>query len=179
VATAVRIAASDELSGSDLAHLRALCEAAWGGGFGEQDFDHMFPGTHFLLQVEGEIASHGAVVERVLVAGAHALRSAFVENVATRPELQGRGHGTRVVSAITEHIRNAYPLGALDTGSPGFYERLGWELWRGHTGLRTETGDVVPTPEEDGAVMILRTPSSPPLDLDSLITCDWRPGDSW
>jgi aminoglycoside 2'-N-acetyltransferase I len=84
-----------------------------------------------------------------------------------------------VVSAITEHIRNAYPLGALDTGSPGFYERLEWELWRGHTGLRTETGDVVPTPEEDGAVMILRTPSSPPLDLDSLITCDWRPGDSW
>jgi len=38
---------------------------------------------------------------------------------------------------------------------------------------------VVATREEDGYVMILRTPSSPRLDPEAPISCEWRPGDVW
>jgi aminoglycoside 2'-N-acetyltransferase I len=40
-------------------------------------------------------------------------------------------------------------------------------------------GDVRPTPEEDGAVLVRFTPSSPPLDVSGPISCDWRRGDVW
>lgn len=47
------------------------------------------------------------------------------------------------------------------------------------TGVRTATG-VGLTPDEDGFIMVLRTLATPPdLDLDALLTCDWRPGDVW
>jgi aminoglycoside 2'-N-acetyltransferase I len=36
-----------------------------------------------------------------------------------------------------------------------------------------------PTPAEDGYIMVLRTPASPPLDLEAPISCDWRAGDVW
>jgi aminoglycoside 2'-N-acetyltransferase I len=35
------------------------------------------------------------------------------------------------------------------------------------------------TPNEDGYVMVLPTPASPPLDLTAAISCEWRPGDVW
>jgi hypothetical protein len=35
------------------------------------------------------------------------------------------------------------------------------------------------TPDEDGFVMILTTPTSPALDLDLPLSCEWRPGDVW
>jgi aminoglycoside 2'-N-acetyltransferase I len=38
---------------------------------------------------------------------------------------------------------------------------------------------VIGTPEEDGAVMVRMTPTTPELDLTAPISCDWRPGDVW
>ncbi len=35
------------------------------------------------------------------------------------------------------------------------------------------------TPDDDPYIMVLRTPSSPPLDITAPISCDWRPGDVW
>ena len=35
------------------------------------------------------------------------------------------------------------------------------------------------TPDEDGYIMVLRTPSSPAMDLDAAISCAWRLGDVW
>ncbi|HSH34411.1 MAG TPA: GNAT family N-acetyltransferase, partial [Actinomycetota bacterium] len=94
------------------------------------------------------------------------------------PEHQGAGHATRVMRAVGTFLEG-HELGALDTGIPAFYERLGWEGWRGPTAVRTERG-VIRTPEEDGLVMVLRTPATPEgLDLDAAISCDWRPGDVW
>jgi aminoglycoside 2'-N-acetyltransferase I len=61
---------------------------------------------------------------------------------------------------------------------PGFYERLGWERWLGPTSVRTATG-TERTPDDDGGIMILRTPASPGLDLTANIACDWRDGDVW
>lgn len=144
----------------------------------DEDWAHMLPAVHFLLRAEGRIASHAAVVERELHAGAHHLSTGYVENVATRPEMQGRGFGTRVLRAVNEHIAEAYELGALSTSRPTFYELHRWRLWRGPISVRTEGGPVR-TPEEEGAVMVLSTPASPPLDLDARLSCEWRPGDVW
>jgi aminoglycoside 2'-N-acetyltransferase I len=80
--------------------------------------------------------------------------------------------------AAADHIRERYELGALATGSHAFYERLGWERWRGPSFVRTMTGQQR-TPNEDGYILILRTPTTPPLDLTAPISCEWRPGDIW
>jgi aminoglycoside 2'-N-acetyltransferase I len=81
--------------------------------------------------------------------------------------------------AVNGHLADAgYELGALGTGSQGFYERLGWFVWRGPSSVRRAGGEQ-PTPEEDGYIMALRTPATPPLDPEAPISCDWRPGDVW
>jgi aminoglycoside 2'-N-acetyltransferase I len=82
------------------------------------------------------------------------------------------------MTAVNDHIRAVYELGALGTGSPAFYERLGWLRWRGPTFVHTDRG-LERTPEEDGGVLVLPTPTSPAIDLDAPISCDWRPGDVW
>ena len=170
---------SQALRPQELDALRAIFEAAWRDDFTSEDWEHMFPGVHFLLEQDGGIASHGAVVERELDTGDHELLTGWVENVATPPEFRGRGYGTTVVRAVSEHIASRYQLGGLDTGSRGFYERLGWQTWRGPTNVRTDDG-LVPTPDEDGAVMVLVTPTTPnDLDLGAPISCEWRPGDAW
>ena len=76
------------------------------------------------------------------------------------------------------YIRAAFELGGLGTGRQSFYERLGWRIWTGSTAVRTTEG-VRPTPDEDGYIMVLTTPTSPPLDLNATIMCEWRPGDVW
>jgi len=87
-----------------------------------------------------------------------------------------RRHRSVVMRAITAIVRAAYALGALGTGAFGFYERLGWERWRGPSFVRTPEG-LVRTEADDGFLMVLQTP--PPLDLDAPISCDWRTGDVW
>ena len=79
---------------------------------------------------------------------------------------------------IGELIREHYTLGVLSTGTHAFYRTLGWENWRGPTFV-DGPGGRERTPDDDGDVMILRTPRSPRLDLDGEIVCDWRPGDVW
>ncbi len=82
------------------------------------------------------------------------------------------------MEAVAACLDERYELGALDTGLTIFYERLGWEIWRGPTAMRTERG-TIGTPEDDGLVMVRRTPATPKLDLDGPISCDRRPGDVW
>jgi aminoglycoside 2'-N-acetyltransferase I len=118
-------------------------------------------------------------VPRILVAGGTALRTGYVEAVATEPGRQGEGHGTAVMRVIGEHIAVTYELGALGTGSFHFYERLGWRRWAGPTAVRRADGRVDRTPDDDGYVMVLRTPSSPPLDEEATLSCEERPGDDW
>jgi aminoglycoside 2'-N-acetyltransferase I len=79
---------------------------------------------------------------------------------------------------INRHIEARFELGALGTGKQPFYEQLGWEVWQGRTSVRTDDGER-PTPEEDGYILVLRTPASPPFQLTDPISCEWRPGDVW
>ena len=177
----VRIAPTDALEPEELRRIRALLDAAFGTGdeqFQDEDWRHALGGMHFVLEVDGALVSHASVVERRLEIGGRPFRTGYVEAVATATDRQGQGHGTEVMRAATEHIRETFELGALGTGAHRFYERLGWQTWRGPAYLRTSEG-LQRTPDEEGYILVLRTPSSPPFDLAEPITCEWRPGDVW
>lgn len=185
----VRLVPTGALTTEELDDLRELCEIAFreregprasrGLGFTDEDWAHATGGMHALALERGRFVSHAAVVARELHAGGVAMRTGYVEAVATRPERQHRGFGTAAMEAAALHMREAYELGALDTSRHGFYERLGWERWLGPSSVRTGDGGSTPTPEEDGYVMILRTPSTLALDLAAPISCEWRAGDVW
>ena len=179
--TIVRRVASGELRPAELLAIRETVWSAFAGDperFTEDDWEHALGGVHFVLEEDGSIAAHASVVERELHAGEYQLRTGYVEAVATRPDVQGRGHGSLVMRAVGEYIDRTFALGALDTGSNGFYERLGWVTWRGPTYVRTGSG-LVRTEEDDGNVMVRLTRSSPALDLTASISCEWRKGDVW
>lgn len=178
---AVRTAASDELTRDEVVALRELFDASWpdpDDAFTDDDMDHALGGVHFLLEAEGVIAAHASVVERRLDTGGHRLATGYVEAVATLPRFRNRGYASSVVEEAGRHIDATFRLGALGTGLHAFYERLGWIVWRGPTFVRTGQG-LVPTPEDDGYVMVRLTPTSPALDLAAPISCDWRRGDVW
>ncbi len=146
--------------------------------FGDADWDHALGGVHVLLEVDGGIVAHASVVERELHVDGRPLRTGYVEAVATAPARQGEGFGTRVMADIGVIIRSQYELGALGTGRHEFYQRLGWQTWLGPSSVRLSAGDR-PTPDDDSYIMVLRTPTSPFLDLAARISCEWRPGDVW
>jgi aminoglycoside 2'-N-acetyltransferase I len=120
------------------------------------------------------------VVPRVLEAGGRGLRTGYVEGVATRGDRRGRGLATAVMGEVGRVIREGYELGALGDGSgiPGFYQRVGWETWQGPTWVAAPQGRER-TAEEDGSILVLRTPATGELDPAASITCDWRSGDVW
>lgn len=180
--THVRRVPTDQLTEAETRALRRLLGDAFAadehGGLTEDDWQHALGGVHFLVELDGTIATHASVVQRELQVAGVAVRTGYVEAVATAPGLQGRGYGSVVMGAVATYIAANFELGALGTGSQGFYQRLGWQVWRGPSGARTSDG-VEPTPDEDGYILVLPTPSTPTLDLDASISCEWRPGDAW
>ena len=174
--------ATGELSTQQVDQIRTLLWAAFAadehGGFTEDDWQHSIGGVHFIASVKVGIVAHASVVARELHVAGIPMRTGYVEAVATMPHLQGRGFGTAVMRRVNELIADQYRLGALGTGSQGFYERLGWKIWRGPSFVRTAHG-VERTPDEDGYIMALVTPDSPNIDFEASISCEWRPGDVW
>jgi len=166
--------------GDRISRLRALFEEAWSDdeAFDDDDWEHSVGGTHFLYEVDGTVRSHVSVVDRVLEADGRPLRTGYVEAVATWEQDRGRGYASALVREATAFIDDGYELGALGTDLFGFYGRLGWEVWRGPTGVRSDRG-VIRTPDEDGFVMFRRTRATPEIDVAGVLTCDWRVGDVW
>ncbi|HUP54289.1 MAG TPA: GNAT family N-acetyltransferase [Methylomirabilota bacterium] len=146
--------------------------------FTEDDWQHGLGGLHFVLDLDGVIVAHASVVERALEVGGRPLRTGYVEAVGVAPDQQGAGLGSQLMTDVNAWIREHYELGALGTGRHSFYERLGWSTWPGPTSVRTVDGPRR-TPDEDGFILVLETPSSPPLDRAAALTCEWRPGDVW
>ena len=130
--------------------------------------------------MDGRPVGHAAIVERELYVAGRPVRSGYVEAVAVDPRWQRTGIGSAVMQVVADEIRARYELGALATGQRAFYERLGWQPWRGPSAVRTSRG-VEPTPDEDGGILVLDTPATPfdPLPLDAPISCDAREGDAW
>lgn len=173
---------TSELTAAQIRDIRALLDKAFGADpddrFTEEDWRHAIGGRHFILTREGELLTHASVVERVLHVGGRPIRTGYVEAVATIPGRQGQGFGTQVMREVGSYVRANFELGALGTSHHGFYERLGWRTWRGPSSVRTPDGER-PTADEDGYIMFLPTPTSPPLDTAAPLSCDWRAGDVW
>jgi aminoglycoside 2'-N-acetyltransferase I len=178
----LRRVATDDLTEQEIAVIRELLAAAFGSDeeerFTDDDWEHGLGGAHFVLELDGEIIVHASVVERTLHVGDRPLRTGYVESVATAVDRQGAGFGSLVVAEVTSYIKDRFELGALGTGRHSFYERLGWVTWRGPAFVRTADGPRR-TPDEEGFILVLPTPASPPLDLWAPISCDWRRGDVW
>jgi aminoglycoside 2'-N-acetyltransferase I len=181
--TSIRRAWTRDLGASEIESIRALLWTAFppgDEGFTEHDWEHSLGGLHVLLETttDPRIVAHAAVVERELHVAGRPLKTGYVEAVATHPRHGGLGYGSAVMAEIGRSILEAYELGALGTGRHRFYERLGWQVWRGPTFVRLPDGDRR-TPDEDGDILVLITPRTPPIDLTDPISCDWRPGDVW
>jgi aminoglycoside 2'-N-acetyltransferase I len=176
----VRRLSTAELTPAETAAIRQLLVDAFGPDEwdSEDDWNHALGGMHFVLEVDGEIVAHAAVVERELQVDSRPVRTGYVEAVATAPSRQGTGLGTTVMRDVGAWIEQEFEMGALGTGSHHFYERLGWRTWLGPSWVRTSDGPKR-TPDEDGYILVLLTPSSPPLDRGAPISCEWRPGDVW
>jgi aminoglycoside 2'-N-acetyltransferase I len=173
---------TSDLTSSETSAIRALMLDAFGTDeeerFSDDDWQHALGGLHFVLELDGRIVAHAAVVEREIDVGSERLRTGYVEAVATDPAWQGAGLGSIVMTDVSEYVREGFALGGLGTARRSFYGRLGWQVWAGPSSVRAAGGDE-PTPDDDGFIMVLLTPTTPPLDLAAPISCDWRPGDVW
>jgi aminoglycoside 2'-N-acetyltransferase I len=173
---------SAELTQPEERELQMLCERAWvvkGSAFRPVAWQAARGGRHFIIAEAGSVVAHAAVVDRTLEWDGRPLRTGYVEAVATVPGRQGEGLGSAVMRAVTRFIDERYELGALDTATPEFYERLDWVRWPGRTAVRTPES-VRLTPEEDGKVLVHFTGTSLELREDGLLVCDGRrPGDPW
>lgn len=178
----LRRAATAELTADELEALRSFLGEAFGDDpeevFRDEDWEHTLGGIHVIAAEDGAILAHAAVVERTIHVGERPLRTGYVEAVATRVDRRREGLGRAVMTDAAAIIRAGYELGMLGTGVQAFYERLGWRVWRGPSAVRTSAG-LVPSPDEDGYLMVLDTPTTPDLDPAAQISCEWRPGDSW
>ena len=174
----VHAAPTNALLPSLVEAVRALLDAAFDGAFTDDDWNHAIGGVHVWVTNSRGVISHGSLVERTLECSGTTLIVGHVEAVATAVGHRHQGHGATVMDRIGDLICERYPLGALSTGTYGFYETLGWERWLGPTFVNSPDGRL-PTPGDDGDIMILRTPRSSRLDLGGEIVCDWRAGDVW
>lgn len=179
----VRLVETNTLRPSEQRAIRRLLERAFAGGFTDDDWTHTVGGTHVLVEKDDSLVAHAAVVQRRIDVGGVVLPCGYVEGVATEPAARGSGAATLAMRHVGELIDDRFALGVLSTGAWPFYERLGWERWRGPTAVRHRDGSVEPTPEDDDGVMIMRTPVTrsrlPVLDLTTTIVCDDRSGDVW
>lgn len=157
-----------------------LCTRA----FSDEAFGILFdlvPPTsmHVLARLDGRLVGHACWnARRLYVDDRLVMRTAYVDAVAAEPARQGEGIGSAVLSRLAAETRG-YELGGLSTSRVSFYERLGWERWRGPTGVRSPEG-LTPTP--DDTVMILRTPHTPPgvvNDGATWLICEPRGESPW
>jgi len=178
----IRQLRTSELTSAEVDAIRDLLWAAFAddedGAFSEDDWQHSIGGLHFVLDLDGRVVSHASVVERYLNVGGTTVRTGYVEAVATATDKQRRGFGSSVMREVNAYIAQHFRLGGLGTGSHGFYQRLGWQVWIGPSFVRATEG-LERTAEEDGYILVLQTPSSPVIDLAAPISCEWRSGDVW
>lgn len=169
-----------DLTEDERTTIRTLLDAAFDGDFDDTDWEHTLGGLHVLATESDQLVAHVAVVARRLLHRERAIRTGYVEGLAVRADRRRHGLAGRVMAEAERVITRAYDLGALSdgTGIPGFYARRGWSTWAGPTYTLGPDGPLR-TVDDDGGVLVLTTPTSPPLDLDGPLTCDWRPGDVW
>ena len=90
------------------------------------------------------------------------------------------GIGDALMHQVDGIVARAYDLGGLGASDDGrrLYLRHGWEPWSGPLGVLTQSG-VQFTPDDEGAVLVLRTPETAEIDTDGRLICEYRRGDVW
>lgn len=177
--TKVRFFITEELDADTRNAIVNLCIVA----HQEEDFKNLFSyvpsgGWHFLAFQGEQLVSHAMVTTRWLQPEGHPLlKTAYIDAVATLPDAQGRGHGSTLMRHLASRIDVKYVIGCLETDRVEFYERLGWEVWRGPLAGRSEQG-LIPTLEQKG-IMILRLSQTPALNLDSTLTIECQDERIW
>jgi aminoglycoside 2'-N-acetyltransferase I len=172
----IEVIKGQNLSGEERKNIITLCSQAFEENL-EAVFNTFSRPSHILGFQAGKLVSHALwVTRRLQIDNNQMLRTAYVEAVATENPYRGLGYASTIMKRVVEEIQD-YELGALSPFNVAFYERLGWELWRGPLRIRTETGLVRSPGEEE--VMIFRLPKTPELDLNSPLSAEWREGDLW
>jgi aminoglycoside 2'-N-acetyltransferase I len=170
--------ATEDLDAGRRSSIIAVCIAA----HENHEFENLFTfipsgGRHFLGYDGDELVSHAVVTTRwAQPEGQSELKTAYIDAVSTLPAQQSRGYGSATMRRLAECIDD-YEIACLQTDIAPFYERLGWELWRGPLAGRGANG-LIPTPEQRG-VMVLRLPQTPPLDLDLGLSIEQQPSRIW
>lgn len=170
-------ARTDDLDLAALRELRAFLEAAFDGGFGDDDWAHALGGTHVLLRDARGLAAHGSVVPRQVEHRGRTLRTGYVEAVAVRSGLRRGGLGGLVSAELESVLDDRYELGALsatDEGAPLCRAR-GWQPWPGAVRAHGPAGPV-DLPDEQDATFVRPSPAVP-LDPAHPLVFDWREGD--
>jgi aminoglycoside 2'-N-acetyltransferase I len=174
----LELAHTSDLEPATLAAARTLLYEVFGAELTPEDWEHSLGGIHALIWEREQLIAHAALVQRQLLYDGRALRTGYVEGVAVDGEHRRRGHGARLMTALSPLIGAGYQLGALgatEVAAP-LYERLGWTRWQGPTWGLTPAGPTR-TAEEDGWIYVLQP--SPALDPTRPLTCDYRAGDLW
>jgi aminoglycoside 2'-N-acetyltransferase I len=155
---------ADQLTSQQRAEIHALCNRAY--AVYDVNLEPLFQTftdtTHVIGWWGSAIVSHAMWVTRWLQpSNQPPLRTAYVEMVATEPQLQGRGFASLVMRRLAAAI-HSFELGGLCPAEPMLYEKLGWVFWQGPLFIRTKDG-LLCTPDVE--IMILPLPKTPPLDL--------------
>jgi aminoglycoside 2'-N-acetyltransferase I len=171
----VEVLHADQLTTAQLAEIHALCNRAYDADL-EPLFRTFTDATHVIGWWDSAIVSHAMWVPRWLQPGNQPpLRTAYVEMVATEPELQRRGFASAVMRRLASAI-NDLDLGGLSPAEPMLYTKFGWVFWQGPLFIWTQDGPLS-TPES--SVMILSLPKTPSLDLTLPLSAEWRGGELW
>ena len=178
-ATIIRFFKTEELDAETRSAIIDLCVLA----HREDDFRNLFSyvpsgGLHVLAFQGEQLVSHAMVTTRWLQPEGHpVLKTAYIDAVATLPAHQGLGYGSALMRHLASRIDGEYDITCLETERVGFYEKLGWQLWRGPLAGRSEQS-LIPTPEQSG-IMILRLAQTPALNLDSMLTIECQNERIW
>ena len=163
----IRVFRTEELNTNLRSAIVDLCVAAHQDENFRDLFSYFPSGSlHFLAFQDQELVSHAIVTTRWLEQEGHSpLKTAYVDAVATLPSAQRRGHGSALMRYLANKVDANYAIGCLGTDEAGFYERLGWQVWRGPLAARGEQG-LIATPEQHG-IMVLGLSQTPELNLDA------------
>jgi aminoglycoside 2'-N-acetyltransferase I len=178
-AVQLRVCDTDALTSLELAAIRAPCDLAFVGEYGDDDFDHALGGLHVIAFDGDQMISHAALVPRDLIAGSVLLHVGYVESVVTDQRWQGHGHGTAVMRRVGELVAERFHLGVLSTGEHDFYSHVGWQSWEGPTFVDHGANGRERTADDDDSIMILRHPASPAVTTTDALVCTPRQGDNW
>ena len=133
--------------------------------------------THVLGYSNNLLVCHALWVTRYLQVGTNPImRTAYVEAVATEARYRQRGFAAAVMKCLVNEVQD-YDLAALSPFCVEYYQRLGWDLWRGPLFIRTK-GKRISSPHDE-EVMIFRLPKTPVLDLNDSLSAEWREGELW